>query len=59
MADTKPRTVRAARKASSSPRRRPPMRNVSPNDLRRTFASWLKQAGVYSTVVAKSLGDTT
>lgn len=35
------------------------MRNVSPNDLRRTFASWLKQAGVDSMVVAKLLGHTT
>jgi hypothetical protein len=35
------------------------MRNISPNDLRRTFASWLKQAGVDSMVVAKLLGHTT
>jgi integrase len=32
---------------------------VSPNDLRRTFASWLKQAGVDSMIVAKLLGHTT
>jgi len=31
---------------------------VSPNDLRRTFASWLKQAGVDSMTVAKLLGHT-
>jgi integrase len=31
---------------------------VSPNDLRRTFASWLKQAGVDSAAVAKLLGHT-
>ena len=29
---------------------------VSPNDLRRTFASWLKQRGVDSAVVARLLG---
>jgi integrase len=32
--------------------------HVSPNDLRRTFASWLKQAGEDSMVVAKLLGHT-
>ncbi len=32
---------------------------VSPNDLRRTFASWLLQAGVTSSVVAALLGHTT
>ncbi len=32
---------------------------VSPNDLRRTFASWLKQQGVDSYVVAQLLGHTT
>ncbi len=32
---------------------------VSPNDLRRTFASWLKQRGVDSMVVARLLGHTT
>ena len=31
---------------------------VSPNDLRRTFASWLKQRGVDSAVVARLLGHT-
>jgi hypothetical protein len=31
---------------------------VSPNDLRRTFASWLKQQGVDSMTVAKLLGHT-
>ena len=34
------------------------MRHVSPNDLRRTFASWLKQHGVDSMIVAKLLGHT-
>ena len=29
---------------------------VSPNDLRRTYASWMKKAGVDSAVVAKLLG---
>lgn len=32
---------------------------VTPNDLRRTFASWLKQAGVDSFAVAALLGHTT
>ena len=32
---------------------------VTPNDLRRTFASLLKQAGNDSMVVAKLLGDWT
>lgn len=32
---------------------------VSPNDLRRTFASWMKQRGVDSAAVAKLLGHTT
>lgn len=32
---------------------------MSPGDLRRTFASWLKQAGVDSMTVAKLLGHTT
>ena len=35
------------------------MPRVSPNDLRRTFASWLKQRGVDSMVVARLLGHTT
>ena len=32
---------------------------ATPNDLRRTFASWLKQAGNDSLVVAKLLGHST
>lgn len=32
---------------------------VSPNDLRRTFASWLKQRGVDSMTVARLLGHST
>jgi integrase len=32
--------------------------HVSPNDLRRTFASWLKQAGQDSMTVARLLGHT-
>lgn len=32
---------------------------VTPNDLRRTFASWLKQAGVDSFTVGKLMGHTT
>jgi hypothetical protein len=32
---------------------------VSPNDLRRTFASWMKNAGVDSFAVARLLGHTT
>jgi integrase len=32
------------------------MPRLSPNDLRRTFASWLKQAGTDSMVVAKLMG---
>ena len=32
---------------------------ATPNDLRRTFASWLKQAGNDSMVVAKLLGHST
>ena len=39
--------------------RRAGIEPVSPNDLRRTFASWLKQAGVDSMTVAKLLGHTT
>ena len=35
------------------------IRPASPNDLRRTFASWLKQRGVDSMVVARLLGHTT
>jgi len=44
---------------------RPPSRvrsvgvlRVSPNDLRRTCATWMKQEGVDSAVVAKLLGHT-
>ncbi len=33
--------------------------SVTPNDLRRTFASWLKQAGEDSMVVARLLGHST
>ncbi len=38
--------------------RKPPtkLQPVSPNDLRRTFASWLKQQGMDSLVVARLLG---
>ena len=32
---------------------------MTPNDLRRTFASWLKQRGVDSMIVARLLGHTT
>ncbi len=35
------------------------IQRVSPNDLRRTFASWMKQAGVDSMAVARLLGHTT
>lgn len=34
----------------------PPLSRVSPNDLRRTFASWLKQQGVDSMTVAHLMG---
>lgn len=36
----------------------PPIAKVTPNDLRRTFASWLKQQGMDSLVVARLLGHT-
>ena len=51
---------RAQKKAALAEKRQAPvpMRNISPNDLRRTFASWLKQAGVDSMAVAKMLGHT-
>lgn len=35
------------------------MEPFSPNDPRRTFASWLKQAGVDSMIVARLLGHMT
>lgn len=47
--------------ASSFKRKRNPpprLRAVTPNDLRRTFASWLKQQGHDSLVVAQLLGHT-
>jgi len=47
----------AAEKARQKPPE--PLRRISPNDLRRTYASWLKQRGVDSMVVAKLLGHTT
>lgn len=34
-------------------------KRITPNDLRRTYASWLKQAGVDSFVVGQLLGHTT
>ncbi|MEO9196776.1 MAG: site-specific integrase [Polyangia bacterium] len=45
------RDLAAAADAAHMPR-------ISPNDLRRTFASWMKQGGVDSAVVAKLLGHT-
>lgn len=43
--------------AQAKVKRKPqPLPKVSPNDLRRTFASWLKQKGVDSFTVAKLLG---
>ncbi len=50
------RAMEAAQRGEKPPA---PMAHVSPNDLRRTFASWLKQRGVDSMVVAKLLGHTT
>jgi len=38
--------------------RRAQIPKVTPNDLRRTYASWMKQDGVDSAVVAKLLGHT-
>ena len=34
------------------------VKKISPNDLRRTFATWLKQAGQESWIVAKLMGHT-
>ena len=53
--------TRAAKKQAAAEKRQAPpaVRRISPNDLRRTFASWLKQAGVDSMIVAKMLGHTT
>jgi integrase len=42
--------------ALESKRKPAPLPKVSPNDLRRTFASWLKQAGEDSLVVAHLMG---
>lgn len=48
---------RAIEKASKRRRKSAaPMPVVSPNDLRRTFASWLKQRGIDSYTVGKLLG---
>ncbi len=48
---------RAQEQATKRKRKAPaPMPVVSPNDLRRTFASWLKQRGVDSYTVGKLLG---
>lgn len=46
--------------AAERRKRKPPtpLVRVTPNDLRRTFASWLKQQGVDSFQVAKLLGHT-
>lgn len=49
--------AKAATAAARRKRKLPvPMPIVSPNDLRRTFASWLKQRGIDSFTVAKLLG---
>lgn len=44
--------------AATKRKRQPPnpLKAVTPNDLRRTFASWLKQQGMDSLVVARLLG---
>lgn len=44
--------------AAAKRKRKPPtpLTKVTPNDLRRTFASWLKQQGMDSLVVARLLG---
>jgi integrase len=39
--------------------KRADIKPISPNDLRRTYASWLLQAGVTNSVVAELLGHTT
>lgn len=59
--DLRAAVVRANRRATekaTKARRKPPepMPVVSPNDLRRTFASWLKQRGLDSYTVARLLG---
>lgn len=46
------RDLAVACRAAGAPR-------VTPNDLRRTFASWLKQAGVDSLTVGRMLGHST
>lgn len=49
--------AKAEANAVKRKRRAPaPMPVVSPNDLRRTFASWLKQRGIDSFTVGKMLG---
>lgn len=48
----------AAQAAKRKRKPAPPLVKVTPNDLRRTFASWLKQQGVDSYTVAKLLGHT-
>lgn len=51
---------RAAAELAAKRKRKPPtpLKAVTPNDLRRTFASWLKQRGFDSLVVAQLLGHT-
>ncbi len=48
--------VNASLEARRGKRKPSPLPKVSPNDLRRTFASWLKQAGEDSLVVAHLMG---
>ena len=50
--------VDAARAAKRKRKPPTPLKPVTPNDLRRTFASWLKQQGVDSFQVARLLGHT-